>query len=298
MADAKLAGTKHTMLAPPSAATASASVTTSPSKKPKPEGATDVKYQPHHKTPATSESVCNSSNNTAAATANLPSGAASAKVVHDMLAAKMLGVVWKTTELEGLILGGDNKKIAAVNKGEYSSGYGEPTLGSVRAIFLLMEAVHPCVRFIDLGSGLGKVVMGATVLLSDKCVESKGVEILTDRVSAANAKRERAIAQFPHLTRRLTLATFDEGNICTYNIDPYSHIFVFGSVFGAELMTIVLARLSRKEATWNTLAYVPIKGTHPPVSIGTALVSSSMRITMVGCRESMTCYIYRRSPKT
>ncbi len=85
----------------------------------------------------------------------------------------------------------------------FSTGYGEPTPADMLRIFGCINNLCPLEsndRFVDLGSGSGRMVLAAALLFGHiPNIKFLGLEIVTARVSVANAyNKQFTDAQFLH----------------------------------------------------------------------------------------------------
>jgi len=207
---------------------------------------------------------------------------------------KGMNSVWKYSEADDLAVTGSHSVSDENSKCDHSVGYGEPTRKAVEA--LLSEAKkrspNPCDRFIDLGSGSGKIVLSAALTFLD-AKEIAGVEIVTARVNVARKKLTALKVALPDMDEQLNRVAFYEADLCGFNLDHYTHVYVFGTAFTQTMINTIVAALSRPSAKWKVIIFVPRSKTSAPTIAG-KLPDYGKQVRMAKSNQSMTFHIYAR----
>jgi hypothetical protein len=173
-----------------------------------------------------------------------------------------------------------------------STTYGEISLAGLQPLadtfkrFAPLNTFDKALRnYIDLGSGIGKTVIGMAILVPE--IQSNGIELIYDRHEMALSARKRI--QTNSLASRIH---FRHGNFLEppYTFKSACWIFISNLLFSDDLQTILAKHLEAECPAKCTV----ISCKELPFTKGFECIDRGITIPMSWSVTS-TCYVYRRS---
>lgn len=191
---------------------------------------------------------------------------------------------------------------------------GELVPAAIRLVLRTMREAAPptrAIRFVDIGSGCGKVVLAVPLAYNVPLEQAVGMELVTSRLAVARTKLDQmksAWAADPAMTERLACVTFLERNAMREHPDPepdhkiavapriadFTDVFVFGAAMPPDLIEFILHQVQSPLSKCERFAicfgqraqYRELRGYHPPTVV--------RNLKMAKGSSSYTVYVYAR----
>ncbi len=151
---------------------------------------------------------------------------------------------------------GMSRQLVVSKDTKVSTAYGEFTPGNVDKVLRWIQEEEPTYElnanstFIDIGSGLGKIVF--QVLLRYQVHESIGIEVVLDRIQASRQILHRIRTGLcPPIIKSINKELFDQVTLITGNIttnlqllDRVTHVWMYDACFTTDTLKVVLPKIN------------------------------------------------------
>jgi hypothetical protein len=188
----------------------------------------------------------------------------------------------------------------ALNESNACTFYGETTTHSLKRLFEMVNALQVPFAldessiFIDLGSGLGRVIFGAALLTA--CRSAIGVELVGQRVDQAN--KVSAIHEVGDMLRRTGKTVENRyGDITCRDWlanDP-THVYMFDAAMDPKTRSAV-ASLLNESTTWLVFISCRTPAEWESSGLWNVAVAGKLPMKMTGSNWSYAHFIYTRVP--
>jgi hypothetical protein len=173
---------------------------------------------------------------------------------------------------------------------DYKTTYGEMTEAGIQILSDKFQTHAPVSKsphktFYDLGSGIGRIVVGLAILHPE--IQSRGIEIVPDRARWANDALKRI--KVPTVSSRIR---FIQGSFLDPSVSfrDACWIFISNMCFDEDTQTKTARKLEGELSTGS----VVICSRELPFSGKFTTLESNVNIPMTWSATS-TCYVYRKN---